>query len=79
MPHNSTKFKSLGMFVRYLGQSLSVAMRASLAGDVIPSVLNAAHLTALDRRVRTIALLLYHCLQRDTTSDFRQVVVDDGF
>jgi len=54
-------------------------MRESLSADVIPSVLNAAHLSALDRRVRIIALLLYDCLQRDTTSDFRQVVVDDGF
>jgi len=62
------------------GLSLSAAMRDSLSADAIPGVLNEAHLAALDRRVRTIAVLVYHCLNRDHGSrDFRNVVIDDGF
>ena len=62
------------------GRSLSAAMRESLSGDAIPGVLNAAHLTALDRRIRLTALVVYDCLRRNSASpDFSQVVVDDGF
>lgn len=63
------------------GQSLSAAMRESLANDVISGVLNEQHLAALDRRIRMIAALVYDCLERDPTRsrDFRRVVIDDGF
>ena len=55
-------------------------MRESLSDDVISGVLNAAHLSALDRRVRLIALVVYDCLERHSAStDFSRVVVDDGF
>jgi len=55
-------------------------MRESLSDDVIPGVLNAAHLAALDRRIRVVGLLLYDCLDRHSESrDFRRVVIDDGF
>jgi len=63
------------------GQSLSAAMRESLSADVISGVLNAAHLTALDRRIRLIAVLVYDCLinRGPKSRDFRRVVIDDGF
>ena len=63
------------------GRSLSAAMRESLSNDVISGVLNSAHLAALDRRVRLIALVIYDCLERQSeeSRDFSRVVIDDGF
>jgi len=60
------------------GGSLSAAMRASLGDDAIAGVLNRAHLSALDRRVGLIALVVRDCLDR-RSRDPSRVVIDDGF
>lgn len=71
--------------------SLSRALNQSLAGDVIDGVLHNGHLVALDRRIKTVAIILYDCLNRTLTPkggvdsmkfndiSFRTVVIDDGF
>lgn len=71
--------------------SLSQALNRSLAGDVIDGVLHDGHLAALDRRIKTVAIIVYDCLNRTLTANgdvnrkqfddhsFRRIVVDDGF
>jgi len=60
------------------GGSLSAAMRASLGDDAIAGVLNRAHLSALNRRVGLIALVVRDCIDR-RSRDPSRVVIDDGF
>ena len=71
--------------------SLSQAISKSLKNDVIDGVLNNGHLAALDRRIKTLAIIVYDCLNRTLTAEgsvdktrldlniVRRIVVDDGF
>ena len=68
--------------------SLSQAISRSLESDAIHGVLNRGHLAALDRRIRTVAIIVYDCLNRTLGSVggarldenvVRKIVVDDGF
>ena len=59
-------------------EHLSDAVRKSQSADPLDPILNEAHLTALDRRVKIILNKVVDCIHRKG-EDMDRVVIDDGF
>jgi hypothetical protein len=57
-------------------QSLSEAMQASLAKDIISPVLNELHLSSLNRRLSYIVETVFYC---GVNTNWENVIINDGF